>query len=129
MARLHSENASSFQLLLLAAGSVVLLFLWQGRHGLNLGDEGYLWYGVQRVMVGEVPIRDFYAYDPGRYYWSALLMSAWGDNGIMALRATVAIFQAIGLFIALALLACSPAKPNRLWLILATITLVVWMFP
>src|SRR6185312_3964765 len=90
---------------------------------------GFLWYGVQRVMLGEVPIRDFMSYDPGRYYWSATLMRLWGDNGIVALRGSVAIFQVMGLFVALLLIARDARTPNFPYLLLSTITLVAWMYP
>lgn len=111
---------------------VLLLFAWQGNKGFNLWDEGFLWYGVQRVLLGEVPIRDFMAYDPGRYYWSAALLSIVGDNGIMSLRAAVAIFQAIGLFVALLLVAQSTKsedEANITFLVISAATLSVWMFP
>ncbi|MEO6564286.1 MAG: hypothetical protein ABIN99_14790 [Nitrosospira sp.] len=118
-----------FQMLALASFTVFALFLWQGHKGFNLWDEGFLWYGVQRVIWGELPIRDFMSYDPGRYYWSAALMSLWGDNGIMALRGVVAVFQAIGLFIGLLLIARSIKTPSFSYLFLSAITLVAWMYP
>lgn len=121
-----------FEALLLASLVVLALFLWQGHTGFNLWDEGYLWYGAQRVILGEVPIRDFMSYDPGRYYWSAALMRLLGDNGIMALRSAVAVFQVIGLFAGLLLIAQSTEqRENRsfVYLLLSAVTLAVWMFP
>lgn len=117
------------QILALAIFVVFSVFIWQGHKGFNLWDEGYLWYGVQRVLLGEVPIRDFLAYDPGRYYWSAALMRLWDDNGIMGLRRAVAIFQVMGLFVGLLLIARSENKQNPLYLLLSAITLAVWMYP
>lgn len=111
---------------------ILLSFLWQGNKGFNLSDEGFLWYGVQRVLLGEVPIRDFMAYDPGRYYWSAALLSLFDNNSIMSLRAAVATFQALGLFVGLFLIAKSQhrkSKSDIIFLLLAAITLTVWMFP
>ncbi len=117
------------QTLALATFVVFTLFTWQGNKGFSLWDEGFLWYGAQRVMLGEVPMRDFKSYDPGRYYWSATLMSLWGDNGIMTLRGTVAVFQTIGLFVGLLLIARTVQKQYFFYLLLSAITLVVWMFP
>ena len=127
--RLQENTFPPLQMLAVASLVVFVLFLWQGHKGFSLWDEGYLWYGAQRVMLGEVPIRDFMSYDPGRYYWSAALMSLWGDNGIMALRGAVAVFQVIGLFVGLLLIARSVKTPGFPYLLLSTITLVVWMFP
>jgi hypothetical protein len=125
----NKDSPLSLQILALASLAVFALFAWQGNTGFNLWDEGFLWYGAQRVMLGEVPIRDFMAYDPGRYYWSAGLMSLWGDNGIMALRGAVAIFQGMGLFVGLLLIARTSKKQNIFYLLLSTVTLLAWMFP
>lgn len=111
---------------------VSLSFAWQGHKGFSLWDEGFLWYGVQRVLLGEVPIRDFMAYDPGRYYWSAAFLRVAGDNGIVGVRATVAVFQVLGLFTGLWLIARSGSRErsDRLlfWMVSAAI-LVFWMIP
>ncbi|ROZ79245.1 hypothetical protein EEB15_05520 [Ramlibacter sp. WS9] len=120
------------QLAVLAVLVVSCLFWWQGKAGFSLWDEGFLWYGAQRVMLGEVPIRDFMAYDPARYYWSATLMSAWGDSGIVALRRAVAIFQVIGLFTGLLLLSRVDKTARKLdgpYLLLSAAVLALWMFP
>ncbi len=118
-----------FKVLIFATFFVFMLFTWQGNKTFNLWDEGFLWYGAQRVMQGEVPIRDFMSYDPGRYYWSAAFMSLWGNNGIMALRGALAVFQIVGLFTGLLLIASAAKKQNLFYLLLAAITLVAWMFP
>ena len=111
---------------------VAALFAWQGNKGFNIADEGFLWYGAQRVLLGEVPVRDFMAYDPGRYYWAGALMSIGGDSGIMSLRAAVAVFQALGLFVGLWLIAESAKGYSRNNLILgffSALTLMAWMYP
>ena len=123
------KQGDIFRVLVLSVLVVIVLFLWQGHFGFNLGDEGFLWYGAQRVVAGEVPIRDFMAYDPGRYYWSAAFMALWGDDGIMSLRVAVAVFQVLGLFIALLLIARSKPESSVLYLLLSAVTLVIWMYP
>ncbi|MCX5871523.1 MAG: hypothetical protein NTY00_13055 [Deltaproteobacteria bacterium] len=133
MLHLQFESAKNkflpLQMLALATCVVFTSFMWQGNKGFSLWDEGFLWYGAQRVMLGEVPIRDFMAYDPGRYWWSAAFMSLCSNNGIMTLRGAVAIFQAAGLFVGLLLIARSVKKQNFPYLLLSAIILVVWMFP
>jgi hypothetical protein len=109
---------------------VLVAFVWEGHQGFNLWDEGYLWYGVQRSMLGEVPLRDFQAYDPARYYWCALLMKITGSQGIMAVRATVAVLQALALGLALATLASvARGRRNGWFLLICGVTLLVWMVP
>ena len=112
-----------------STATATVLFQLQGHVAFSLWDEGFLWYGAQRVMLGEVPIRDFMAYDLGRYYWSAAIMSLMSDNGIIANRVAAAIFQTIGLFFGLFLLAHN-GRPIRLApLILAAGTFILWMYP
>jgi hypothetical protein len=128
----NSAFSLYFKLFIQSLVIVFLLFLWQGNKGFNLADEGYLWYGIQRVLLGEVPIRDFMAYDPGRYYWAAALLHVAGDSGIMGVRAAVAIFQALGLFVGTLLIArATPSGRygSHLYWLMASLCLVVWMFP
>jgi hypothetical protein len=89
---------------LVAVGVPLLLLLVQTvlkvGYGLNLADEGFLWYGAQRTVVGEVPLRDFMAYDPGRYHWTALWMWLTGQNGILVTRWAGVAFEAIAVALA-----------------------------
>jgi hypothetical protein len=112
--------------LLLAAGLTAAVFLIQGRVDFNVADEGFLWEGVVLTAHGKVPLRDFYSYDPGRYLWAAAWAKPFGE-GILALRLSTAIFQALGLF--LGLLAARRVLPRAWQLALAGLLLVVWMGP
>jgi len=123
------ETASILQLIVLTLLVVAALFVWEGHAGYSLWDEGYFWYGVQRVLRGEVPIRDFMAYDPGRYYWSTALMAPFGGSGIVALRAASALFSWIGVFVGVWLVHRSAIRRDRVMWLIATLTLVAWMYP
>lgn len=109
--------------------AVALTALWHaalGDIGLNLQDEGFLWYGVLRVAEGAVPLRDFQSYDPARYYWCALWTPLFG-GGIAGLRAALALFQAAGLCCGL-LVARRVVRP--VWaLVPVGLVLLLWSFP
>jgi hypothetical protein len=84
---------------LAAAAAAVLttaMLLSRAREGMPGPDEGYVWYGTLRTLAGEVPIRDFRSYEPGRYYWCALWMFALG-RGLVALRVASHAFYFLGL--------------------------------
>jgi len=112
---------------LIGVFSVLATFLLQGTAGFSLWDEGFLWYGVQAVQRGEIPVRDFWSYDPGRYYWSAFL--AFGRTDIMAVRTTAMLFQLLGVVVGLICLAKSASRATIVALLLSSLTLVLWMFP
>jgi hypothetical protein len=77
----------------------LMLLAWV-REALPSPDEGYLWYGALRTLDGEVPLRDFRSYEPGRYYWCALWIRALG-RGVVPLRLAVHAFYFLGLTCAL----------------------------
>jgi hypothetical protein len=118
-----------YGLLLPAVLAVVLsaaLLIAQRRLDLTLNEEGFLWYGAVAAAHGEVPLRDFYSYDPGRYYWAA----AWtplGGEGLLGLRLATAAFGALGLFCGL--LAARRAVANPLLLALLGVVLTLWLLP
>lgn len=101
-------------------------FLWLGDVGLDLSDEGFLWYGAVRTLLGDVPLRDFQSYEPGRYYWVAA--GAWLlGPGIMGLRISVAAFLALGLTCGLQVAGRVIAHP--LWRVAVALLLLTWSFP
>ena len=113
-------------LALLAAG---ISFAWcqlDGNIGLNLADEGYLWYGAQAVGRGEVPMRDFQAYDPGRYLWTAAWARVLGQD-LVALRLSCVIFSGLGVTAGLLV----ARRLSRHWLFLVSVALLLcaWMHP
>jgi len=113
-----------------AAGTAVfvtgLFFALVGNVNFNPTEEGYLWYGSLRTAAGEVPIRDFQSYDPGRYYWCALLGNVLGQ-GLLGLRASVACFQALGIFFGL--LAARRVLRSDWAMIPVSLLFLAWMFP
>lgn len=95
----RTASVDAVLLALIVTFSVIVglaAFLWDAHAGFSLWDEGYLWYGVQRVLHGEVPIRDFAAYDPGRYYWAAFFLKLFHEQGIVAVRAATLAFSVLG---------------------------------
>lgn len=118
-----------WQLALFAAIATALLFAAQYDKTLSLWDEGFLWYGAQRTALGEVPVRDFMSYDPGRYYLTAAFLAVAGDNGIVAVRGMLAFVQAAGFLAALCILArASDSRPGAFMLLAAAVVLF-WMIP
>lgn len=53
-------------------------------------DESYLWYGTRRVLQGQVPLRDFRSYEPGRYWFCAPF--EWVVPGIRTIRLAATTF-------------------------------------
>ena len=99
-------------------------YLLQGNVGLNLLDEGYLWHNIQRTFEGGIPILDFRAYDPGRYYWGALWFHILGP-GIMTQRFSLYLIQMAGLFFGL--LALSRVLTSKWQLVTMGLFFLLWM--
>ncbi len=101
-------------------------FFMDGSTGINFADEGYLWYGMTAMKAGQVPIRDFHAYDPGRYFWVTGWSYVLGDS-LVAMRAACVFFQCIGMVCAL----LAVRRVSREWWFLGLVALILvqWMSP
>lgn len=126
IARLRASEPAIVPCALIAVTLCAAMFLLQGRVGLNLQDEAFLWYGAIRTHAGELPLRDFRAYDPGRYFWCAPFLAVFGD-GIVVVRAAGWAFASLGL--AAGLMVVARAARNVAWLAFAGVVLVAWMSP
>ncbi|MFT8417545.1 MAG: hypothetical protein ABF636_01765 [Acetobacter sp.] len=126
--------AYKYNLIMVLTISLVLVslnFAFQGNKGFNLADEGFLWYGAQRVVAGEVPLRDFMAYDPGRYYWIGALFALTGHTGVMAARVASTILEYCALCVGLFLIVDSVKlrKNDQIpFVIVSAVTMILWMF-
>ncbi|HZJ16335.1 MAG TPA: hypothetical protein VFD27_14870 [Chthoniobacteraceae bacterium] len=118
-----------YQAVWLGLGTIVLLLGWfflDGDIGVNFADEGYLWYGTEALQRGEVPMRDFQAYDPGRYVWTAAWSFVLGRD-LVALRLACTLFACLGVFAGL--LAARRLSRNGWFLTSVALLLAAWMHP
>ena len=114
--------------LTLSAFATSALIILQWRYGFNWGDEGLMWYISQRTALGEVPIRDFFSYDPGRYYWSAGVFKLLHGSGLFEQIVADAAFGVLGL--TAAYIAMVKMAVGRLWRVTTLLTLAVMLgFP
>jgi len=88
--------SSGFLWILFTAASLSLFFYLNNDIFIDWADEGFLWYGAAHLLEGQFPIRDFQAYDPGRYFWTAAVFAVRGP-GLMAMRFSAGLFQFLGL--------------------------------
>lgn len=120
------ENRHALWLALLAVSLSVGWFFLDGRVGVNLADEGFLWYGTYAMRHGQVPMRDFQAYDPGRYLWTVAWSYLLGD-GLAAMRLACVFFQCLGVLAGL--LTARRLSRNVLFLASVALMFCAWMHP
>ena len=119
-------NSHAIWLAVLAVSLSVGWFFLDGNVKVNLADEGYLWYGTHAMSHGQVPMRDFHAYDPGRYIWTLAWSRALGD-GLVSMRLACVFFQCFGVLAGL--LAARRLSRHPLFLSGIALLLCAWMHP
>lgn len=112
--------------------AAAITFIVEGSIGFSLADEGFLWYGVQRTSLGEIPIRDFTSYEPGRYYWIAAWARVLSDTGIGTVRLALYAFWAIGVMSSLLVIDARDWQSRwariSVWTT-STLILILWAHP
>lgn len=132
----HPNSRRNIKVAVLAVSLLTTIawiaFVW--RFGFDLADEGYYWYGSQRLIHGGIPMRDFLAYDIGRYAWGAFFMHLIGSDGLVGARMSAALFQLVTVALAVWLILrvagtylTLPAKIT--FAVLTTILLNLWVHP
>lgn len=89
-------------------------------------DEAYVWYGTLRLLHGEIPQRDFRAYEPGRYLWCALFALVFG-RGLGPVRLATHVFY--GLCLGVALVTMRGVGLSWIHIVLAALLLASWAHP
>lgn len=112
-------------IIMLSLTIVWILAILPNNIGIQLSDEGVLWYGSMMTVNGETPLLNFPSYDPGRYYWSGVWMLL-TDTGLISLREANAMFQFICL--TFGLLALRRVLSSFRMLALAGVILSSWMY-
>src|SRR5437868_1692202 len=89
-------------------------------------DEGIVLQGAQRILMGQVPYRDFFTFlTPGSYFLLALVLKVFGDSMLVArtiLAAVGATFPVVTYFLARRV--CS-----RNWALLAAVLVTLTTLP
>lgn len=121
--------------LAVAVYATALLLALHLHFDFNLEDEGFLWHGAQQVLSGAAPSRDFRAYEPGRYYWTAWIFALIGSDNNSSARLACALFGGITYAAVTTYLhflneeGKTPRTAKRISLIGLTTALCVWTFP
>ena len=119
-------NTHAIWLAVLTVALSVGWFVLDGNVKVNLADEGYIWYGVRAMSHGQVPMRDFHGYDPGRYIWTYAWSWVLGD-GLVSMRLACVFFQCFGVLAGL--LTASRLSRSPFFLLCVAVTLCAWMHP
>jgi hypothetical protein len=130
-------NTGANQRSILMAVSVICSILWVSwvsHYGFDMADEGYYWYGSQRMLHGGMPMRDYLSYDIGRYAWGALFMHLAGDDGIVGARLSAALFQLLTISLGVWLVLRTMGDRFSLvvtavTVVLTTVLLNLWVHP
>jgi hypothetical protein len=115
--------------LLFSIAWVTALFLLQRHFDFNIADGGFLWYGAERTLAGDVPLRDFMAYDPGRYWLVAMFMAAVRDHGMVTLRAWMYLVEAVAVCLVVVTVARSSTRVSFIQLCGIALLASLWMYP